>query len=106
MLDISVSVSITDSESFGVAVIEASACEKPVIVANVGGLPEVVEDEVTGFVVPPQDAEATASALEKLVLNKSLRQEMGNAGRQRVQRLYDWKNNVQQMLSIYHEVLQ
>ncbi len=51
MLDIYITLSIEDSESFGVAVIEASACEKPVVVSDVGGLPEVVNDGVTGFVV-------------------------------------------------------
>jgi len=50
MMDIEVFLSKT--ESFGVSVLEASATETPVIVTNVGGLPEVVEDGVTGIVVP------------------------------------------------------
>ena len=48
---ISVFVSILHSESFGVSVIEAGACSKPVVVSNVGGLPEVVEENVTGYCV-------------------------------------------------------
>jgi glycosyltransferase involved in cell wall biosynthesis len=103
MIDIYVSVS--NSESFGVSTIEASACEKPVVVSNVGGLPEVVEDGITGIVVPPRDVAATAHAIEKLVLDQHLRQRMGKAGRERVKRLYDWNNNVAQMVSIYSSIL-
>mgnify|MGYP000092389742 FL=1 len=105
MLSISVSVSVSNSESFGVAVIEASACEKPVVVSNVGGLPEVVEDGVTGLIVPPRNPEKTALAIEKLILDSSLRAEMGKAGRKRVFQLYNWHNNVQQMISIYKGAL-
>lgn len=104
MLSISVSVSIADSESFGVAIIEAGACETPVVVSNVGGLPEVVEDGVTGFVVPPRDIDATALAIERLALDAALRTSMGRHGRKRVQKLYDWNDNVAQMLAIYAEL--
>lgn len=103
MLTISVSVSLR--ESFGVAVIEASACEKPVIVSNVGGLPEVVEDGVTGYIVPPKNIRKTSIALEKLVLNPELRSKMGRAGRERVKKLFDWKQNVRQMIGIYNNVV-
>lgn len=102
---LSISVSVSNSESFGVAVIEASACEKPVVVSNVGGLPEVVEDGVTGLIVPPRNPEKTALAIEKLILDSSLRAEMGKAGRKRVFQLYNWHNNVQQMISIYKGAL-
>lgn len=105
MLSVSVSVSVSNSESFGVAIIEASACEKPVVVSNVGGLPEVVEDKITGFIVPPKNPEATANAIDKLILDKNLREKMGKAGRERVSRLYNWEDNVQQMINIYEELL-
>lgn len=100
MLSISVSVSVV-SESFGVAVIEAGACEKPVVVSSMGGLPEVVEDEVTGIVVLPRDVAATAAAIERLACDPALRSRMGRAGRERVRRLYDWQDNVAQMMDIY-----
>lgn len=103
MLSISVFVSV--SESFGVAVLEASACEKPVVVSRVGGLPEVVEDGVSGIVVPPRDVLATANAIERLVLDEELRSSMGRAGRERVQRMYDWNINVAQMINIYNTLL-
>jgi len=81
MLTISVFPSIFESESFGVSILEASACEKPVVVSNVGGLPEVVDDQKTGFIVPPKDPEKLAEAIEKLILNESLRLQIGKAGR-------------------------
>ncbi len=105
MLSVSVFVSVKHSESFGVAVIEASACGKPVVVANVGGLPEVVEDGVTGFVVEPRNPEQTANAIEKLVLDESLRRRMGERGKRRVARLYNWTENVNEMLRIYRAVI-
>lgn len=101
MLSVYVSVSVCNSESFGVAVLESSACEKPVIVSNMGGLPEVVENNISGIVVPARDTEATANAIERLVLDAELRSLMGRAGRERVQRLYDWNANVIQMIEIY-----
>src|SRR5207237_2207904 len=67
MLSVSVSVSTLDSESFGVAILEASTCAKPVVVSSVGGLPEVVENVLTGIVVtqcdPEQHAEIMGTAI-------------------------------------------
>jgi glycosyltransferase involved in cell wall biosynthesis len=98
MLDIYVALSI--SESFGVAIIEASACERPVVVSNVGGLPEVVENEITGFVVESRNANAAANAIERLVLDKDLRVNMGKLGRQRVTEFYNWQENLDLMVNI------
>jgi glycosyltransferase involved in cell wall biosynthesis len=106
MLSIYVALSVIDSESFGVAVVEASACEKPVVVSNVGGLPEVVENGTTGFVVSPRDPEKAAEAIEKLILDKELCIKMGQAGRERVKKLYRWEDSVKQMISIYQTILE
>ena len=105
MLDISVSVSIDDSESFGVAVLEASACGKPVIVSNVGGLPEVVEDGKTGYVVEAKNYFTLAEVIEKLILNPELRSEIGNNGRERVINKYNWNDSIKQMISVYNSLL-
>ncbi|MBD3789212.1 MAG: glycosyltransferase [Campylobacterales bacterium] len=98
---LSIFVSVSNSESFGVAVIEASSCERPVIVSNVGGLPEVVEEGVSGLVVPPRDPIKTAKAIERVVMDETLRKEMGKRGRQRVQKFYQWEDNVNQMIDLY-----
>lgn len=105
MIDISVFASTSDSESFGVAALEASACGNPVVASNVGGLPEVVEHGVTGFIVPPRDPRRIADAIEKLILDGSLRACMGSAGRQRVKRLFNWEDSVSQMIEIYDSTL-
>jgi L-malate glycosyltransferase len=102
---ISVFVSVSNSESFGVAIIEASACERPVVVSRVGGLIEVVEDGVSGIVVPPRNVAATAKAIEHLILNEDLRKKMGSAGRKRVALMYDWNANVSHMMGIYKNIL-
>ncbi len=96
--------SVSDSESFGVAVIEASACGKPVVVSNVGGLAEVVENNKTGILVPPKDSEKIAGAVEKLLTDSNLRNEMGVNGRQRVEKLYEWNDCVMQMEDIYNKM--
>ncbi|MFZ2324244.1 MAG: glycosyltransferase [Ignavibacteriaceae bacterium] len=103
MIDISVFPSI--EESFGVAVLEASACCKPVIVSRVGGMPEVVDENETGFIVEKQNPEAIAKALKKLVDNSVLRSEMGKKGRNKVINEFNWNDSVKKMLSIYNELL-
>ncbi len=100
-LDIYVAVSRADSESFGVAVVEASATCLPVVVSNVGGLPEVVEAGITGIIVPRENVPETAAAIMKLALDPALRTRMGHAGRQRVEERYDWTKNADQMEEIY-----
>lgn len=98
-LDIYVAPSL--EESFGVAVLEASACCKPVVVSNVGGLPEVVENGITGFIVEPKNPNDLANAIEKLIVNPDLRNAMGRNGRAKVTKEYEWNNCVSDMLVHY-----
>lgn len=104
MFDIYCAPSILDSESFGVAIVEAASCELPVIVTNVGGLPEVVEDEKTGYVVEPKNPEALAKKIIELIKNPTKRLEMGKAGREKVLNEYDWDKNVDYMIEIYKKI--
>src|SRR5699024_6321216 len=59
-LDVYVALSRLDSESFGVAIIEAGAARRPVVVSDAGGLPEVTLDGITGLVVPRENPQAAA----------------------------------------------
>lgn len=86
-------------ESFGVAVLEASACARPVLVSDAGGLPEVVVDGETGLVVPRGDVAALAAALARLVADAALRRRLGEAGRRHVQQRYEWAGCVDHMLA-------
>ena len=104
-LDIYVALSRLDSESFGVAIIEAGAAGRPVVVSNAGGLPEVVLDGRTGIVVPKENPQAAADAISKLVLDRELRIQMGEAGKQHVVDTYDWSSCVTTMTNLYQRVI-
>lgn len=103
--ELDVYVALSRIESFGVAIIEASSCAIPVIVSNVGGLPEVVEDGVTGIIVEPENPSAAATALRSLLADPVLRRQMGDAGRQEVLRKYTWKHSIDVMEAAYMSVL-
>lgn len=88
-------------ESFGVAAVEAQACETPVIVSDVGGLTEVTEPGKTSIVVPTKDEHAIADALVRLFRDPDLREKMGKAGRQRVLEKYEIDACFTKIESIY-----
>lgn len=93
------------NESFGVAAVEAMACEIPVIASSVGGLKEVIVDKETGYLVPKKDHKEIAKYLKKLILDKNLRTSLGENGRKRVLENYDWNSNVEYMIKIYEEII-
>jgi len=79
------------SESFGVAAVEAMACQLPVIATDADGLKEVIENNVTGYIVSQDSPREMADAIERLYRNESLRKKLGENGRKRVEELYDWE---------------
>jgi glycosyltransferase involved in cell wall biosynthesis len=95
----------TCQESFGVAAIEASACEVPVVATRVGGVPEAVVDGVTGVLVPPFDAAALASACIALIQDPQKRAALGRAGRKFVLDNYQWRQNAATMAAVYGQLL-
>lgn len=97
--DVYAAVSRLDSESFGVAVLEASACALPVVVSDVGGLPEVVLDGRTGRVVPREDPQALAQALQQMLGSAEERQRLGAAGRRHVLERYEWQASIDCMVA-------
>jgi L-malate glycosyltransferase len=100
-LDVYLSLSRLDSESFGVSAIEAGACEVPAIVASVGGLPYVVKNDITGIVVEKDNPKQAAEAIEKLYLNTDLRLDLGRNARKHIKKKYDFNDNLRQMIGIY-----
>jgi glycosyltransferase involved in cell wall biosynthesis len=104
-IDIFTVPSTEDSESFGVAAVEAMACGKPVIVSNVGGLPEVVIEGQTGIVIPKENPDQLAQEIVHLIKNKSVREDMGKNGVQHVKEHYDWLKNAQDMERLYKGTL-
>jgi L-malate glycosyltransferase len=98
-------VALSRLESFGVAILEASACEKPVVVSDADGLQEVTVDRETGFVVPKDNPQAAADAISKLIKNETLRHQMGRAGRSHVLTHYSWDRSLDMMLDTYNKVI-
>lgn len=99
--DIAVFPSTLDSESFGVAAVEAQACGTPVIVSNVGGLPEATKPNTSSLLVRKNNSGDIAEALEKLILDKDLRITMGKNGRKFVEDNFNIEDNFNKVDEIY-----
>lgn len=95
---------LSREESFGVAVLEASSCKIPVIVNNVGGLKEVVEDGSTGYILNATDSSQVADKMLFLAKNNDECEKMGEMGRQFVMENYSWKKSTQIMNEIYNNI--
>ena len=95
-----------EPEAFGRSAAEAQAMGAPVIAAAHGGLPEVIADGVSGFLVPPGDSEALAGALNRLLtMTKNDRAAMGLAGMQRARRLFAKETLQEATLSVYAKLI-
>jgi len=87
------------AESFGLAVLEANAAGLPVVSANEGGPCEILEDEVTGFLVEPQPAQF-AKKISWLLQNPDQAQQMGENGAKKVRQRYTWQRGAQDFIKI------
>ena len=92
-------------EPFGRVVAEAMAVGKPVVAARAGGLPEIVEHEVTGLLVPPGDLSACAGAVTRLLADPALRARLGAAGRQHAEERFDPGVHAERVMQAYREVV-
>jgi len=86
-------------------ILEAFACSKPVVATSVGGVPEIVDDGISGFLVPPSRPDLLADAVEKLLSDPELRQTMGQAGYLKVKAKFTFEAQTRKLESIYHEIL-
>lgn len=91
-------------EPFGIAVLEAMAARKCVVATDVGGVPEIVVSEKTGYLVPSKNPDRLAETIVKAIGQKSLTAEMGNAGRQRVENVFSIDASVKQYEKLYDEI--
>lgn len=87
-------------EGIPVALMEAMASELPVVASDLSGIPELVEQEETGILVQPGDPEALASALARLARSPELRHRLGRAGREKVLRDFDLRENARRLLAL------
>jgi glycosyltransferase involved in cell wall biosynthesis len=93
-------------ESFSYTCLQAMACGRPLVATTMGGMPEVVADDVTGLLVPPGQPGPLAAALERLICDAELRLRLGRAGRERAVRLYANHSVAQQNLAVYAEAIE
>jgi glycosyltransferase involved in cell wall biosynthesis len=103
--DFDIYVALSRYESFGVAIIEANACGKPVIVSDADGPSEVTIDGVTGFVVKKEDIDTPAQRIVQLVRSPALRAKMGAAGRKHMLEHYTWEKSLDLMIDAYKKTI-
>lgn len=94
-----------EHEGLGLSLVEALLSGTAVVGTAVGGIPEVVENEVSGLLVPPRDPEALALALQRMVEDVPLRTRLTHAGRARVNEVYSASGASERMLGVYRGVL-
>ena len=94
--DVCILPSVDHSESFGMVLAEAMAQSKPCIGSNMGGIPEVIEDEVTGIICEP-NAEGLARAMTRMLESDDIRRKMGEAGRRRVESVFSLRRQVDEV---------
>lgn len=104
--DLDVVVVPSLEESFGVTAVEGSACARPIIASRVGGLPEVVLDKKTGIMIESQNVDSLVKAMEYMLEHPEERERMGLAGREFVQKNYDFQDNVTQMEQVYKALIE
>lgn len=99
-------VALSRSESFGVAVLEAGLNQCPVVVSNVGGLPELVINNVTGIIVESEDISQAAEAMYYLVTQPHLINEFGKNAQNHIVENYTWKASVTKMINVLKYAIQ
>jgi glycosyltransferase involved in cell wall biosynthesis len=94
-----VTPSLTDE--FPIVNLEALSCGTPVVASDVGGIGEVVKNDVNGLLVPPNDPEKLADAIRKLLRDKELREKYGRKGRQMIEAHFSWESVAKELIRIY-----
>jgi glycosyltransferase involved in cell wall biosynthesis len=94
-----------ENQSWGMAGTEAMSSGKPIIVSKANGLAEILEDQHTGFLVPPRSPKIIAQTILQLISDPALANSVGKSGQQLIRKNYSWKNNAQQMLELFHHAI-
>ena len=92
--DADIFVSMSRSESFSTACLEAMACGLAIVAAKTGGYEDAIADGITGYLVDQEDVEAFADRLRVLIENRALRQQFSRAARRGAEEEYDWERAV------------
>jgi glycosyltransferase involved in cell wall biosynthesis/peptidoglycan/xylan/chitin deacetylase (PgdA/CDA1 family) len=102
---VAVSVLPSSSEGLSNTILESMAAGVPVVATAVGGTPEIVDDGVTGLLVPPREPAALAQAILKLLEQPELARRLGGAGREKVQRSFNLRRMVTETERLYAQLL-
>lgn len=98
-------VALSRSESFGVAILEAGLNQCPVVVSNVGGLPELVIDHQTGIIVESENIEQAADAMHELITQPELIAEYGKNAQHHVLENYIWQSSIAKMINVLESTI-
>jgi glycosyltransferase involved in cell wall biosynthesis len=98
--------SLTDAESFGICLIEAMACGRPVVGSRVGGIPHVIDDGVTGVLVAPGDTAGLAETCLALLRDPVRAARLGAAGRARTESLFSASYQAERVLQVFRAALE
>lgn len=90
---------------YDLTILEAMACEKPVVVSNIGSVPTVIEDGVDGLLVPTGDIKKLAEAVIKVLTDKELAQRLGKAARKKILEKFSIESMVEGTIKVYEEVI-
>jgi glycosyltransferase involved in cell wall biosynthesis len=93
------------TEGLGTSLLDAMACQTPIVATRTGGIPEIVEDGVNGLLVPPRDAPALARAIVQLLNDQTRRRQMGEAGFTRVNERFTVERMVAQTAAVYRRLV-
>ena len=93
------------SESFGISIVEGMACAKPVVAANIGGMQETIVHGTTGFHVEPDQPDALASAVSRILVDSALARRMGTSGRERAVTQFTWAARARRLLDLYAQTV-
>ena len=89
-----------DYEGFGIVFLEASACGKPVIAGNYGGISDAIENGKSGYIIDGTNLQIITKTLDKLLQNTEIRIELGNYGLERARKTFDWKLKSREILPL------
>ena len=93
-----------DTEGLGVVLIEAMELDLPIVASNVGGIPDVVVDGVSGILVPEKDPEALASAYKRLAAEPELVKQLLAGSRKRIAECFTWDGIIERQIAVYNKL--
>ncbi len=93
-------------EGFGMVLAEANACNIPVVAYKSGGVVEVIEDGKNGFLVEPRNVDELSKKIRLLLENENIARKMGEEGRKKVEKYFDWEKIVEEIIKIYKKTIE